>query len=198
MNPPHPDLETRAKAECAAPLLGGALSGAQSTPTEGAGNRLSPIQGEIVQVCADAAHKLGLSHSVGQIFGAIYCSPLPLTFAEVMAKLDLSKGSVSQGLHFLRELGAIKLADAQEDRRERFCPETELRLLLAGLLQVRVRAPLEAGAVRLADIERQLKTATEADRDFLAQRLDSLRVWHRKALFVLPLLQRALGSSRSG
>lgn len=156
--------------------------------------RLSPTRREIVSVCSDAVYHLGLSRSVGQIFGVVYCSSSPLTFAEVMSSLDLSKGSVSQGLHFLRELGAIKLAPMQSDRRERYCPETELRALLAGALRVRVQLPLEAGARRLESIERQLTASSEQDREFLAQRLESLRVWHRKALFFLPLLQRVLGS----
>jgi len=155
---------------------------------------LSPTQAEIVQVCADVVQQLGLSRSVGQIFGVIYCSPRPLAFADVVAALELSKGSVSQGLRFLRELGAIKPIAMPGEGREYFVPETELRRLLRGVVQSRLRAPLQSGQARLRTIERQLAAADEPDREFLAQRLDSLQTWHRKTLFFLPLLQKFLGS----
>jgi hypothetical protein len=63
-------------------------------------------------------------------------------------------------------------------------------------LQTRLREPLEAGSVRLKKLKKQLRFSTEPDRAFLRQRLDSLHTWHRKALLILPLVQRFLGSSR--
>lgn len=155
---------------------------------------LSRTQGEIVQVCADTVHQLGLSRSVGQIFGVIYCSPRPLAFADVVAALALSKGSVSQGLRFLRELGAIKPVQLPGKWREHFVAETELRRLLRGVLKNRLQAPLQSGVARLKTIERQLAAQGEPDREFLAQRLESLQTWHRQTLFFLPLLQKFLGS----
>ena len=170
-----------------------AFSGGGSSRTSP--SKLSPTQREIVQVCADAVQQLGLSRSVGQIFGVIYCSPRPLTFADVVAALQLSKGSVSQGLRFLRELGAIKPVDVAGEWREHFVAETKLRRLLRGVVETRLRGPLQLGEARLKTIERQLAGNDEPDREFLAQRLDSLQTWHRKTLFFLPLLQKFLGSS---
>jgi DNA-binding transcriptional regulator GbsR (MarR family) len=155
---------------------------------------LSPTQDEIVQVCADAVQPLGLSRSVGQIYGVIYCSPRPLAFADVVGALALSKGSVSQGLRFLRELGAIKRVAVPGEWREHFVPETELRRLMRGVLHTRLHGPLKSGAARLKTIERQLAANDEPDREFLARRLDSLQSWHRQTLFFLPLLQKFLGS----
>lgn len=156
--------------------------------------RLSTTQREIVRVCADAVQQLGLSRSTGQIFGVIYSSPRPLAFADVVASLELSKGSVSMGLRFLRELGAIRLVAVPGDRRELFVAETELRRLLAGVVQTRLRAPLESGAQRLKAIQRRFAASDEPDRDFIEQRLASLRSWHGKALFFLPLVQKFIGS----
>ena len=155
--------------------------------------RLSATQVEIVELCADAVQQLGFSRSVGQIFGVIYGSPRPLAFADVVARLGISNGSVSQGLRFLRELGAIRPVEDPEGRREVFVAETELRKLLGGVLEHRFRAPLEAGAARLAEMELRLVDADEPQREFLEQRIDSLRIWHRKALHALPLLQLFLG-----
>jgi DNA-binding transcriptional regulator GbsR (MarR family) len=158
--------------------------------------KLSLTQREIIQVCATAVQHLGLSNSVGQIFGVIYVSPCPLAFAEVVDCLEISKGSVSQGLRFLRDIGAINQVSVPGDRRELFVPETELRRLISGVLQTRVREPLVAGARRLKEIERLLADSDEPNRKLLAQRLGSLRTWHRKALFVLPLIQGILGPAR--
>ena len=156
--------------------------------------RLSPTQREIVSVCAEAVQQLGLSNSVGQIFGVIYGSPRPLAFTDVLSSLELSKGSVSVGLRFLRDLGAIKVVEIPGDRRELFVAETELRRLMAGVVQTRLRAPLESGAQRLKAIQRRFATSDEPDREFLRQRIASLQAWHSKALFFLPLVQKFLGS----
>ena len=147
-------------------------------------------------MCEAAVQQFGFSKSVGQIFGVVYCSPEPLAFADVAEKLDLSNGSVSQGLRFLRELGAIKMVKLPGDRRELFAAETELRRLLLAALQTRLREPLESGSVRLKALKKRLRSSTEPDREFLSQRLDSLQTWHRQALLVLPLVQRFLGSAR--
>ena len=154
---------------------------------------LTPVRREIVELCADTVQQLGLPRSVGQIYGAIYSSPRPLAFADVVTLLDISNGSVSQGLRFLRELGAIRLVDDPEGRREVFVAETELRKLLGGVLQHRFQEPLEAGARRLDALEERLIGEEESDREFLEKRIGSMRAWHRKALHALPLLQLFLG-----
>ena len=154
---------------------------------------LTPVRMEIVELCADTVQQLGLPRSVGQIYGAIYSSPRPLAFADVVTLLDISNGSVSQGLRFLRELGAIRLVDDPEGRREVFVAETELRKLLGGVLKHRFQEPLEAGARRLDALEERLIGEEESDREFLEKRIGSMRNWHRKALHALPLLQLFLG-----
>ena len=59
---------------------------------------------EVVQV-------FGVPKSVGQIFGLLYATPEPLSFSDIVERLEISKGSASQGLQLLRSLGAIKLAE---------------------------------------------------------------------------------------
>lgn len=156
---------------------------------------LTPMQQELVGLCADSVQQLGLPRSVGQIYGVIYASPRPLAFADVVAALGISNGSVSQGLRFLRELGAVLPVEDRVGRRELFVAETELRRFLGEVLKKRFRAPLEANAAKLAALEQRLP-ADEPDREFLKQRIGSLRTWHGKALKFLPLLQTFLGRGR--
>ena len=56
----------------------------------------------------------GVPKSVGQIYGLLYASPEPLSFSDIVERLEISKGSASQGLQLLRSLGAIKVAEAKQ------------------------------------------------------------------------------------
>lgn len=67
---------------------------------------------ECVGFFAEVVHIFGVPKSVGQIYGILYASPLPLSFSDIVEKLEISKGSASQGLALLRSLGAINVADA--------------------------------------------------------------------------------------
>jgi DNA-binding transcriptional ArsR family regulator len=65
---------------------------------------------EVVQV-------FGVPKSVGQIYGLLFASPEPLSFSDIVERLDISKGSASQGLQLLRSLGAINVAVAKQPER---------------------------------------------------------------------------------
>jgi DNA-binding transcriptional ArsR family regulator len=62
---------------------------------------------EVVQVA-------GVPKSVGQIYGLLYSSREPLSFSDIVERLEISKGSASQGLQLLRSLGAVKVAEAKQ------------------------------------------------------------------------------------
>ena len=157
---------------------------------------LSPTQREIVRMCEHAVQQMGLSRSMGQIFGVIYSSPEPLAFGEVTAMLDLSKGSISQGLRQLCELEAIRRVCLPGDRRDLYVPGMELKRVLMRLFQARLRMPLEQGEMRLRAIKAQLADSDERESDFLFQRLTVLQTWHRKALRALPAIERSLAETR--
>ena len=61
----------------------------------------------VVDFFVDAADLLGVPKSVAVLYGIVFASPQPLSFADIQARGTLSKGSVSQGLRVLREMGAI-------------------------------------------------------------------------------------------
>jgi hypothetical protein len=75
-----------------------------------------------VELFADIVSALGIPKSIGQIYGLLYASATPLSFSDIIERLEISKGSVSQGLQLLRSLGAINVADlklkALSDKRE--------------------------------------------------------------------------------
>jgi hypothetical protein len=62
---------------------------------------------QVVGFFVDAADLLGVPKSVAAIYGIVFASPQPLSFADIEVRLDISKGSISQGLRVLREIGAL-------------------------------------------------------------------------------------------
>ena len=52
----------------------------------------------VVDFFVGAAHLLGVPKSVAAIYGIVFASAAPLSFADIAARLDLSQGSISQGL----------------------------------------------------------------------------------------------------
>lgn len=144
----------------------------------------------------DLTPLLGLPASYGQIYGLLYGSVRPLSFGEIEAKLELSKGSVSQGLRALREVGAVRLHPEIDTRRDYFSPETELRQLVAAFLRESVQPHVGRGAARLAALKKSLAAQSglaPEERRFQADRLEKLRSWHRQAGLLLPIVAKLLG-----
>jgi HTH-type transcriptional regulator, glycine betaine synthesis regulator len=146
---------------------------------------------EVVDFFVDAADLLGVPKSVAAIYGIVFASPRPLSFAEIEARLDISKGSISQGLRVLREIGALKEVSTAEDRAELFTPDLELRKLVVRFLENRLEKQLSAGSSRLASIIKAVP-GRNGDAAELRKRLQSLSDWHSKARSFLPLARTAL------
>lgn len=157
---------------------------------------LQAFQSECVEQFAALAQVLGLPRSLGQIYGLLFASARPLSFTDIVERLGASKGSVSQGLNALREVGAIVPVAAQDRRREHFSPETELRKLIAGFLHGSIRPQLKTGGERVERFKSRhgaaLLAEGEAGRVALA-RLNKLQKWHRRAGAVLPVISKFLG-----
>ena len=140
------------------------------------------------------AHVFGWPKSIGQIYGLLFGSPRPLSFSDIVELLGISKGSVSQGLRTLREIGAISLA-TQQDRREHYVPETELRKLIACFLQVSIGPQLKNEARRLEVFNARhgaLFASAGDDARVLRARLAKLQSWHRKSAAVFPFVAKFL------
>jgi DNA-binding transcriptional regulator GbsR (MarR family) len=137
----------------------------------------------------EAANLLGVPKSVAIIYGTVFASPQPLSFAEIEARLHLSKGSISQGLRLLREMGAIKEVSTPADKAELFLPDMELRKLIDRWIAERLQRQLVSGQNRLNSLMRTMPGARSADAKILRQRLKQLQNWHDKAGAALPLVR---------
>ena len=125
----------------------------------------------LVDFFVRGAELLGAPRSVAAIYGIIFASPEPLSFADIEARLDISKGSVSQGLRVLREIGAIKVVDGNGSRRDYFAPDLELRKLVVRFLDERLQRQLSDGSERLKHLGRSVPSSSAANNVILRERL---------------------------
>lgn len=150
----------------------------------------------MVTFFVDAADLLGVPKSVAAVYGVIFASVTPLSFSELSARLNLSGGSVSQGLKLLREMGAIKAVppdgEAESRGRDRFVPDLELRQLMRRFIEQRLEAQLNRGDRNLQKLSATAAAYTPESRDKIDQRLAKLRRWHNRARTVVPLIKTAL------
>lgn len=154
---------------------------------------LSPLEAEAVELFVGLVRVVGLPKSVGQIYGLLYISNVPLSLDDIAERLEISKGSASQGLRFLRTAGAVHLCDGVSTRRDHYEAETGLRNLATGFLKEQIEPHLESGQERLGRLKRLAVCTPEADRALVLQRVKQLENWHRRAAGLLPLLIRFLG-----
>ena len=111
----------------------------------GDGSQLSALERQVIDVFVDGVKVIGLPKSLGEIYGLLFFSPHALSLDDVVRKLKLSKGSASQGLRMLRELGAVKEAQTHGSRRTLYEPDVDLKRLVGGFIREQVRPHLESG-----------------------------------------------------
>jgi DNA-binding transcriptional regulator GbsR (MarR family) len=147
------------------------------------------MEREVLNWFVDFTALLGVPASVGQIFGLLYLAGRSLPFENIVERLDISKGSVSQGLHLLRNLEAVRVVAVPGDRREFYEAEISPTRLVAGFLQKKVQPRLKSSAEHLARLEKSLQGSGEAaERPLLADRLHRLHVWNQRARQFVPVV----------
>ena len=147
---------------------------------------------ECVALFSGFLHVLGVPKSIGGIYGLLYASPKRLCFADIVEKLGMSKGSVSQGLVFLRQSGAINVVEVEGDRREFFAPELGLRKLASGLLKGKIEPLAKEAQGAVARLKSYATTAQGASNEFQMERIEQLETWHKQLGRVLPVVQAIL------
>ncbi len=146
----------------------------------------------IVVFFLESADILGVPNSLAAIYGICFASPEPLSYTEVHERLNLSAGSISQGLKLLREMGALKVVTTKLDRREFFAPDIELRKMVLHYIENRLQKQLEAGRGRLQSIAKSVPKSRSGSIKELTARVKALQKWHDKARTLLPFVKTFL------
>lgn len=166
-------------------------SAASLVRSEGRDTGIVRFEREVSAFFIDAAEMLGIPKSVAAIYGICFASAEPLSFADINARLDISQGSISQGLRVLAEVGALKKVGSH-DRRDYYAPDMDLRSLATHFIEERLEKQLKAGKARLEAIKEAIPGNDGGAGKELSVRLKYLQSWHDKARGLIPLAKTFL------
>ncbi|MBU6181913.1 MAG: hypothetical protein KGR46_03790 [Verrucomicrobia bacterium] len=157
-----------------------------------AGPQLNGFQRESIALFINAASALSLPKSIGEIYGLLFSTPEPLSLDDIVERLRISKGSASEGLRWLKSLGAVNSVYVPGVRREHFTAETSLRKLASGYLRDRIDPHLDNGQERLRALEGSID-GENPDKHFQQSRLGQVRGWYQFISKVLPIVKTLAG-----
>jgi DNA-binding transcriptional regulator GbsR (MarR family) len=162
--------------------------------TQGTTLQFSSLQDRVIGYFVDLSQVLGIPKSVGQIYGLLFCSKEPLSFSNIVEQLNISKGSASQGLRLLRNLGAVHIVYKTGERKDLYMAETGLRELANGFLRKQIIPRLENGDQQLQQLLAEVQQEEAAEH--ITSRVKQLREWHRKIGKLLPWISLMLPAKR--
>jgi HTH-type transcriptional regulator, glycine betaine synthesis regulator len=159
----------------------------------GASSRLESAEVEIINLFVQFARAFGQPRSVAEIYGLIFASHLPLPMDAFIERLNLSKGSASQGLKILQDLGAVRTVYVPGDRRTHYEATTELRKLAANFLNKQILTHFEDSEMRLNRIEAESKNLSSEQMNHILERTRLLRRWQETGRQLMPFVLKMLG-----
>jgi len=154
---------------------------------------LTALETEIIDLFVQVSRLFGQPRSLAEIYGLLFISAHPLAMDNLIERLKLSKGSASQGLKFLRNMGAVKMVYVPGDRRVHYEAVAELRNLLTRFLRDQIVPHLENGQARLTRIAGMVRELPAGDRARVQGRITMLQSWGKRAKRFLPLVMTILG-----
>lgn len=149
---------------------------------------LSRLEVEAIEYFIEFVQLLGLPKSVGEIYGLLFVAPEAIPMETVIARLQISKGSASQGLAVLRNLGAVEPVYIPGDRRDHYRPDFNLQRIASRFFREKLEPRLESGRARLE----RMDEAAVGISDGVAKRIRALSKWHAKGSSLLPNLMSLL------
>jgi DNA-binding transcriptional regulator GbsR (MarR family) len=136
---------------------------------------LNPVEVEAMHLFVQLSRALGQPPSVAEIYGLLFVSPHPLNQDDLINRINLSKGSASQGLRYLLDLGAARTVYIPGDRRVHYEAVAELRNLASRFLQQQVFSYFEDSGTRLDRLGEEAKKLSGEQRDFAINRVKMLK-----------------------
>jgi len=147
----------------------------------------------MIDLFVNMAQLVGLPKSIGQIYGYLYSAFEPATMDQVIEDLGISKGSASQGLKFLRQMGAAKVQFVVGDRRDHFVAEDRSKKLIGGFIKEELQPALEDGIERVALISSSVEALPEYEKVQLKPKVEKLEGWHKRLKLISPMLVKMMG-----
>jgi HTH-type transcriptional regulator, glycine betaine synthesis regulator len=153
----------------------------------------SDVERDVIEHFVEISRALGQPRSFAEIYGLLFISPQPLAMDDLCDRLDISKGSVSQGLKFLRDIGAVNEVEIAEDRRTHYEAVAELRHLAGRFLRDQIGPRLAGSEERLKRLATAMSGLPAGERAHVNSRVTMLQSWNKNTRRVLPLAIKLLG-----
>jgi HTH-type transcriptional regulator, glycine betaine synthesis regulator len=166
---------------------------AQTVTSPAPAPRLSPLETEVIDFFVQLSRLLGQPRSLAEIYGLLFISGRPLAMDDLIERLLLSKGSASQGLKFLRNIGAVRTVYVAGERRVHYEAVAELRNLATRFLRDQIVPHLDNGQARLERIAEMIGQLPAEERVRVNGRVRMLQSWGRNGRRFLPLVVKILG-----
>lgn len=121
----------------------------------------------------ELADRLGVSRSLGQLYGLLFMADRPLSAQDCVEQLLISRSSAGQGLKMLKEFGAIKADFKVGDRSEHFVIEPDLGVFLTKVLDGRLMPAFMS-------FFSAMHSGTQGDEGLSKARLEKMFRWEQK------------------
>ena len=154
---------------------------------------LSAAEREVIAHFVEISRALGQPRSFAELYGLLFISSRPLPMDELCRRLEISKGSASQGLKFLRAIGAVREVAIDDDRRMHYEAVAELRKLAGRFLRDQIGPRLAGREERLERLVAVADQLPAAERGHVASRIAMLQSWNKNTRRILPLAIKLLG-----
>ena len=187
-------VKTRKTARVTSRATGGSLSsnGSRDLRDDSSHPALNGFQLQAVSFFVHAFAALSLPRSIGEIYGLLFSTEEPLSLDDIIERLRISKGSASEGLRWLRSLGAVNPVYLPGVRKEHFTAETSLRKLATGYLRDRINPHLENGPERLRLLEDSIVQGAP-ESSFQKSRTGQIAGWYQFMGKILPIVKALAG-----
>lgn len=158
------------------------------------GRKLDELESEVIGLFVRMADVLNLPRSVGELYGILFISSDPLCLDDCRLRLNISKGSTSQGLKILRSFGAIRTVYIPGDRKDYYVAETSLRKMASGFASEQIQPHVTSGKERIARIRELLGDYETDEKEDLVDKIILLENWQKRAGKALPFVLKMIGS----
>jgi len=155
---------------------------------------LELIEIEAINLFVQFSRALGQPRSYAEIYGLLFVSHEPLSMDALIERLALSKGSASQGLKYLEELGAVRTVYLAGERRLHYEAVAELRNLAGRFLSQQILTHFKDSSARLDRLAAQAQKLSVERRKHVGARVKLLRSWERNGRRVVPFVLKMLGA----
>ena len=136
---------------------------------------LNPVEAEVIHLFVQFSRSLGQPPSVAEIYGLLFVAPRPLSQDDFTDRLNMSKGTASQGLRYLLDLGAVRMVYVPGHRRGHYEAVAELRSLAGRFVRQQILTNFEDSGTRLARITDEAQKLEGEERKVALARAKILR-----------------------